>query len=251
MTKIGNKITELRKQKGWSQGELAIQIDVSREAIGKYERNKAVPSVGTAKNIADVFDVSLDYLVGDVLKPSFDKRMLERLQVLNSSPKMIRNICSLCSMPSFAMQRPKRRTHKKPSPMKNEFTEVMSKNSDDQLIQIVTTKKEDYRPEAVLAAEEEIKKRKLSPELIEVAKENLRKKEAMKSEKEDEPLGLPQKILFFIFFWGIFPWMIAATYKADGYLRKYRDAWKSIKYGLITWLIVTGLVFLIIYVVFK
>jgi transcriptional regulator with XRE-family HTH domain len=80
MTKIGNRITELRKQKGWSQGELANQINASREAIGKYERNEAVPSVETAKNIAGVFDVSLDYLVGDALKPSFDKRMVKRLE---------------------------------------------------------------------------------------------------------------------------------------------------------------------------
>ncbi|WP_452598509.1 helix-turn-helix domain-containing protein [Pontimicrobium sp. MEBiC01747] len=50
------------------------QIKASRETIGKYERNEAVPSVETAKNIAGVFDVSLDYLVGDVLRPSFDKR---------------------------------------------------------------------------------------------------------------------------------------------------------------------------------
>ena len=90
MSKIGNKITELRKQKGWSQSELAKQIGASREAIGKYERNEAVPSVETAKNISDVFDVSLDYLVGDVLRPSFDKRMLERLQdfeLLNEEDK--------------------------------------------------------------------------------------------------------------------------------------------------------------------
>jgi len=80
MLKIGNRISELRKAKGWSQGELANKVNASREAIGKYERNEAVPSVETAKNIADVFDVSLDYLVGDALKPSFDKRMVERLQ---------------------------------------------------------------------------------------------------------------------------------------------------------------------------
>jgi transcriptional regulator with XRE-family HTH domain len=80
MTKIGNKITELRKQQNWSQSKLANQINASREAIGKYERNEAVPSVDTAKNIADIFDVSLDYLVGDALKPSFDKRMTQRLQ---------------------------------------------------------------------------------------------------------------------------------------------------------------------------
>jgi transcriptional regulator with XRE-family HTH domain len=80
MAKIGDKITELRKQKGWSQSKLAKQINASREAIGKYVRNEAIPSVETAKNIADIFDVSLDYFVGDILKPSFDKRMLERLQ---------------------------------------------------------------------------------------------------------------------------------------------------------------------------
>ena len=80
MTKIGSKISELRKQKGWSQSELAKQIKASREAIGKYERNEAIPSVETAKNIADVFDVSLDYLAGDSLKPSFDKRMIQRLE---------------------------------------------------------------------------------------------------------------------------------------------------------------------------
>lgn len=70
----------MRKQQNWSQSKLANQINASREAIGKYERNEAVPSVDTAKNIADIFDVSLDYLVGDALKPSFDKRMTQRLQ---------------------------------------------------------------------------------------------------------------------------------------------------------------------------
>lgn len=80
MTKIGNRITELRKEKGWSQSQLATKINASREAIGKYERNEAVPSVETAKNIADIFDVSLDYLVGEALKPSFDKRMMQRLE---------------------------------------------------------------------------------------------------------------------------------------------------------------------------
>ena len=39
MTKIGNKITELRKQNGLSQTDLANKINASREAIGKYERN--------------------------------------------------------------------------------------------------------------------------------------------------------------------------------------------------------------------
>lgn len=49
MVKIGNRIVELRKKKGWSQTDLAKQADASREAIGKYERDEAQPSVETAK----------------------------------------------------------------------------------------------------------------------------------------------------------------------------------------------------------
>jgi transcriptional regulator with XRE-family HTH domain len=80
MTKIGERITFLRKQKGWSQGELAKAIDASREAIGKYERNEASPSVETAKKIADILEVTLDYLVDESASPTFDKKTVQRLQ---------------------------------------------------------------------------------------------------------------------------------------------------------------------------
>ena len=49
MLKIGDKITQLRKSKDWSQTDLAKAIEASREAIGKYERNEVVPSVEVAK----------------------------------------------------------------------------------------------------------------------------------------------------------------------------------------------------------
>jgi transcriptional regulator with XRE-family HTH domain len=72
MLKIGDKIAQLRKTKSWSQSDLA-------KAIGKYERNEVVPSVEVAKKIADIFDVTLDYLVNDKTKPSFDKQTIQRL----------------------------------------------------------------------------------------------------------------------------------------------------------------------------
>lgn len=80
MVKIGDRITQLRKQKGWSQTELAKKIGASREAIGKYERNEAVPSVETAKKIADAFEVTLDYLVNEDGNLSFDKKTVKRLR---------------------------------------------------------------------------------------------------------------------------------------------------------------------------
>lgn len=48
--------------------------------IGKYERGEAVPSIDAAKKIADAFEVSMDYLVGEGANVSFDKKNLKRLQ---------------------------------------------------------------------------------------------------------------------------------------------------------------------------
>jgi len=70
----------IRKAKGWSQTELATNSGVSREMIGKYERGEAVPSINAAKKIADAFEVSLDYLVGEGINASFDKKNIKRLQ---------------------------------------------------------------------------------------------------------------------------------------------------------------------------
>lgn len=76
----GNIITSLRKEKDWSQTELATKSGVSREMIGKYERGEAVPSIEAAKKIADAFEVSLDYLVGEGINSKFDKKTVKRLQ---------------------------------------------------------------------------------------------------------------------------------------------------------------------------
>jgi transcriptional regulator with XRE-family HTH domain len=76
----GKVISDLRKQKDWNQTELATNSGVSREMIGKYERGEAVPSIEAAKKISDAFGVSLDYLVGEGVNASFDKKTLKRLQ---------------------------------------------------------------------------------------------------------------------------------------------------------------------------
>lgn len=80
MSKIGDRIAYLRKVKGISQTDLANSIKASREAIGKYERNEAMPSVETAKKIADVFEVTLDFLIDESANASFDKQTVKRLK---------------------------------------------------------------------------------------------------------------------------------------------------------------------------
>jgi len=81
---IGGRIIELRKQKNWSQTDLANKTNVSRVIIGRYERNEAAPSIEVAKKIADAFGVSLDYLVGEGLNASFDKQTLQLIQDIES-----------------------------------------------------------------------------------------------------------------------------------------------------------------------
>lgn len=47
---------------------------------GKYECGEAVPSIEAAKKIAKALDVSLDYLAGEGINASFDKKTVQRLQ---------------------------------------------------------------------------------------------------------------------------------------------------------------------------
>lgn len=73
---IGTKIIEVRKQKGLSQIDFAKAVGVSREMIGRYERNEVMPSIEVAKKIANALEVSLDYLAGDAKLAAVDKQTL-------------------------------------------------------------------------------------------------------------------------------------------------------------------------------
>lgn len=80
--KTSKIITDLRKNNAWSQSDLAERTGISQVMVGKYERGDAIPSLEVAKKIADAFGVSLDYLVGEGLNASFDKKDLQRLEDL-------------------------------------------------------------------------------------------------------------------------------------------------------------------------
>ncbi len=80
MLDIGSKITQLRKAKNWSQGELADKIEASRAIIGKYERNENLPSIEMVVKMAKAFDVSVDFLLGEGEYASYDKDTIRRIQ---------------------------------------------------------------------------------------------------------------------------------------------------------------------------
>ena len=62
-TSIGKTIAELRKATGWTQIELAEKLQVSDKAISKWEQEGGIPSVEFFPALAEVFGVSIDYLM--------------------------------------------------------------------------------------------------------------------------------------------------------------------------------------------
>lgn len=62
---LGEKLFKLRKERGMSQENLAEQIGTTRQAISKWENNQGFPEVEKLLRIANVFEVSVDYLLKD------------------------------------------------------------------------------------------------------------------------------------------------------------------------------------------
>lgn len=88
---IGNKITELRKQHNLSQTELAKQLGASRTIIGNYERNENTPSIDMILKLSKVFNVSVDYLVGEGQLANYDKEVLKRIEDIEQLDKETQN----------------------------------------------------------------------------------------------------------------------------------------------------------------
>ncbi|MBO5238430.1 MAG: helix-turn-helix transcriptional regulator [Lachnospiraceae bacterium] len=62
---LSEKLYQLRKNSGLSQEQLAEQLNVSRQAISKWESGTAVPESEKLINISNYFGVSVDYLLKD------------------------------------------------------------------------------------------------------------------------------------------------------------------------------------------
>jgi transcriptional regulator with XRE-family HTH domain len=62
---LGETIKALRKERGWSQGELATRVGGDAGQISRYENGKISPSIEVVVKLAETFDVATDYLLVD------------------------------------------------------------------------------------------------------------------------------------------------------------------------------------------
>jgi transcriptional regulator with XRE-family HTH domain len=68
---LAEKIVRLRKKVGWSQEELAEKMNVSRQSVSKWESTNSIPDLNRIIILAELFDVSTDFLLKDKIE-AFD-----------------------------------------------------------------------------------------------------------------------------------------------------------------------------------
>lgn len=89
---IGKTIAELRKAKGWTQIELAEKLQVSDKAVSKWEKDSGAPSVEFFPALADLFGVSIDYLMtGKKVEPEVIAMSKIELCAKNDDPALLSN----------------------------------------------------------------------------------------------------------------------------------------------------------------
>lgn len=82
---FGKRLWEVRKKRGISQEDLAEKLGTKGPAIGRYERDEMKPGIDTAAKMADILNISLDYLVGKT-DIELDNHMLKRIQAISKLP---------------------------------------------------------------------------------------------------------------------------------------------------------------------
>ena len=65
---LSEKLIMLRKKNGWSQEELAMKMDISRQSVSKWESGSSLPDLDKIIKLSQIFDVSTDFLLKDSLE---------------------------------------------------------------------------------------------------------------------------------------------------------------------------------------
>ena len=75
---LAEKIMKLRKQNGWSQEELAVKLNISRQSVSKWESTASIPDLDKIIKLSEIFGVSTDYLLKDEIEE--DAGLLETVE---------------------------------------------------------------------------------------------------------------------------------------------------------------------------
>ncbi len=70
---MGNRLRQLRKSRGYTQVSLQMKTGIEQSLLSKYETGERIPPTETLIKLADLYDVSIDYLLGRTDKPEVNR----------------------------------------------------------------------------------------------------------------------------------------------------------------------------------
>lgn len=90
---LGERIADLRKRKGYSQVQLAAFLDVSRQAVSKWENDQSAPDTVKLIQLADLLETEVAYLATGVMpiyeSPPIVVNMVEKVDQVKVVEKVI------------------------------------------------------------------------------------------------------------------------------------------------------------------
>lgn len=94
---IGNRIKNIRKVLALQQTEFAKEIGISQSTISSYEKNLRNPPVSVLKQIADIYNINLDYLLNDE-EPILLNEKVENLKLPSDKAKFFDEFCKVYNL---------------------------------------------------------------------------------------------------------------------------------------------------------
>ena len=103
---IGDSIKKLRKEKNMTQKELADKLYVTAQAVSRWENGEVEPSVSTIAEMAKIFNVSGDYILGIEQEPDTQQETASSDEVINNqevvqTSQQVLALCENCNSPIY------------------------------------------------------------------------------------------------------------------------------------------------------
>ena len=80
---LQQNLTKLRMSNNMTQSEVAEKLNYTDKSVSKWERGEAIPPIDVIKDLADLYGVTIDYLVSDGGDESYDKRYASKVNNAN------------------------------------------------------------------------------------------------------------------------------------------------------------------------
>ena len=98
--KLGTKLKKLRTEKGLTQKDLADQLHVTFQTVSKWENEENEPDISTLKELAKIYEVSVDYLISEDEEPKKEPVVVNdtpNQEVVNKTVIIHQKECHVCA----------------------------------------------------------------------------------------------------------------------------------------------------------